>query len=311
MKLALNSQRQESYAGQLARQLVAQQRYAEAADAFRLATSDDPHCPEWWLGLAHCLILQGTHRGAVRALVAATDLDPGNAEAYNELGCLEKHPRLSEEAFRAAIAADPVNALYCANLAVSLFMQWRFDEAEASFRKAMWLDPDNLCYAIDLGHMLMELGRFSVAKSIFRRAARSCRHDAILVGRAWQLYQEQRYDEADETFARRMQTDCDEDIAWAYQGFGLALRKLGENSPAIIAFRAAVSLCPESAVFHRNLADALSAANRKGPATAAYERARQLSSSRGDDPQQGWTIALRGQDHTARHHVRRAAFTRQ
>ena len=296
MSLAVKIAQPESYAGKLARQLMAQRRWSEAADAFRLATKDDPHCVQWWLSLAECLLRQGERTEAIGALVAATDLDIDNGPIHNKLGCLEKHPRLAEDAFRAAVTADPECALYRANLAVSLFKQWRFDEAEGCLRRAVRLDPNDVTYAIDLGHMLMELERFSGAKSVFRRAATLHPHDPALGGRAWQLYDEQRYEEAQALFSHREQSHWDRDIAWAYQGFGLALRKLGENRPAVAAFRAAISLSPELAVFHRNLGDVLSQANRAKPAAAAYERARQLGHvDTGHEPQ-GWTIGFRAQD---------------
>ena len=294
MSVALDLTPRDSYAGQLARQLVARERYEEAANAFRLATSDDPYCTDWWLGLARCLLHLGERTAAMQAYVSATKADPGNARVHNTLGCMETHPRLAAEAFRAAVEADPESALYRGNLAIALFKQWRFDDAESEIRQAMRLAPDNVIYAVDLGHMLMELGRFSGAREMFRRAVRSRPHDAMLVGRAWQHYDQQRYTEAQALFSHRARSDGDDALAWAYQGFGLALRKLGENRPAIIAFRAAISLSPEVAVFHRNLGDALTAANRAAPAGAAYERARQLEASAAGG-QTGWTIGFRAE----------------
>ncbi len=282
----------DSYAGQLARQLVAKERYEEAANAFRLATTDDPGCIDWWLGLARCLLLLNDRTAAMQAYISATKADPGNAEVHNTLGCMEKHPRLAAEAFRAAVEVDPSSAVYRGNLAIALFKQWRFDDAESEIRKAMRLAPGDVTYAVDLGHMLMELDRFSGAKAVFRRAVRSQPHDAMLVGRAWQHYDQQRYIEAQSLFSHRARSDHDEALAWAYQGFGLALGKLGENRPALIAFRAAISLSPEVAVFHRNLGDALTAVNRATPSAAAYERARQLE-AKSADSQAGWTIGFR------------------
>ncbi|MEM9491054.1 MAG: tetratricopeptide repeat protein [Myxococcota bacterium] len=296
MSFELQIERSGSYAGLLARTLLEQGRYAEAANAFRLATGDDPYCVEWWLGLARCMVRQGDRRSAMEALVAATEVDPELAEAHNELGTLEKHPRLAEESFRAAVAADPHNPMYRGNLAVSLFRQWRFDEAEANWRRAIRQAPGDLSYAVDLGHMLMELGRYSGAKAVFRRAVRAIKHDAILVGRAWLHYEAQRFDEAEQALSGRQRGPCDEDLAWAYQGFGLALRKLGDNRPAIIAFRAAISLLPELAVFHRNLGDTLSTVNRSRQARAAFERARQLGNRFITCNRDGWLIALRQPD---------------
>lgn len=292
VSLALKIEHQDPYAGQLARTLMAQMRYDEAADAFRLASSEDPRNLDWWFGLADCLLRQEKHTEAIQALVAATEAHPDIAAIHNKIGCLEKHPRLAEDAFAAAVGVDPECALYRANLAVSQFRQWRFDEAEAAMRKAIRLQPGELRYAIDLGHMLMTLERYSGARSIFRRAATSQRHDAMLAGRAWKLYEQQRFDKARALFSHRSRTPHDKELAWAYQGFGLALRKLGENRPAIIAFRAAVSLHPDQAIFHRNLGDALSIANRPQQAGAAFEQARQLASET-TDTQQGWTIELR------------------
>lgn len=293
MSLALRLDQRDSYAGQLARTLFGQQRYADAASAFQLAAAEDPSCSDWPMGLARCLVEQGLHREAVRAYVAATEIDPTLAQAHNEMGCLEQHPRLAEDAFRAATEAAPDSAAYRANLAISLFRQWRFDDAETHFRQAIRLDPDDLSCAIDLGHMLVELGRYSGAKSVFRKAARALKHEAIMVGPGWQCYEEQLFDDAERMFAHRLVTEHDELIAFAYHGFGLALGKLGQSRPAIIGLRAAISLQPGIAVFHRDLGEALAAAGRGKPAASAYERARQLGTSRMPGSDRGWKMEFR------------------
>lgn len=267
---------ESGYAGNLARILAEQGRNEEAEKAFRLAIADEPENVEWYAGLAQVLLKLDRQEEAIPPLVEATNLDQRRGDLYNELGMIEMHPLHAEEAFRSAIRADPENPIYRANLAVCLIDQWRLDDAEDCLIEAIRIDPADLSYPTDLGHLLIDMGRIAEAEGMFRRTLWSVNHNAIIDGPAWELYNEARFQEADEQFARRKQTTDDDHLAWCYRGMGTALLAMGQDREAIVAFRGAISIRPQEPQFHTELANALRVGGRERLAIRALQRAEEL-----------------------------------
>ena len=267
------------YAGSLARILARQDRHEEAEKAYRLAIADQPERVEWYVGLAEALLAQKRHEAAVPPLVEATTLDPSRADLFNQLGLIEMHPLHAEDAFRAAIEAAPQNPIYHANLAVCLIDQWRLEDAEECLVEAIRIDPRDLSYPTDLGHLLMDMGRMAEAEGMFRRTLWSVNHNAIIDGPAWELYNDGRFDAADDLFDRRQRTSDDDYLAWSYRGMGTALLAMGQDREAVVAFRGAISIRPDEPTFHSELASALSVTGRGRMALRALQRAEGLRSA--------------------------------
>lgn len=112
---------------------------------------------------------------ALTAIDAATRAGKGNAldlaflagDAYMALG----RARQAEERFREVLARDPDCASSRCWLAMSLFLQWRFEEAEVAATAAREL-PDAIAdsHAVQ-GALLERRGDFEAADACFERAA--------------------------------------------------------------------------------------------------------------------------------------------
>lgn len=97
----------------------------------------------------------------------ATDLTFLRGDAYLGLGM----PREAEEQFRCVLASDPDCPSSRCWLAMSLYLQWRFDEAEVAVQAARAL-PDALADAdVVAGCLLERRGELEAAEGLFERAA--------------------------------------------------------------------------------------------------------------------------------------------
>ncbi|MEC7724968.1 MAG: metallopeptidase family protein [Planctomycetota bacterium] len=97
----------------------------------------------------------------------ATDLTFLRGDAYLGLGM----PREAEEQFRRVLTSDPDCPSSRCWLAMSLYLQWRFDEAEVAVQAARAL-PDALADAdVVAGCLLERRGELEAAEGLFERAA--------------------------------------------------------------------------------------------------------------------------------------------
>ncbi len=122
------------------------------------ALLDEDRCEE-----ALALIREATAAGRGNPL----DLAFLAGDAHMALG----QARLAEAKFRQVLAHDPDCASSRCWLAMSLFLQWRFDEAEVAVRAALELpEPAADVYAVQ-GALLERRGEFDAADASFERAA--------------------------------------------------------------------------------------------------------------------------------------------
>jgi len=96
---------------------------------------------------------------AAKELERAIGLDPGFAEAHDDLGvayaCLGRYPEAELE-LRRTIELIPEESLPRSNLAWVLLAMGRRAEAEANVRRAIQLSPDSASAHLLLGRLLME-----------------------------------------------------------------------------------------------------------------------------------------------------------
>jgi len=126
-----------------------------------------PNHPFAWTVLGAVFNQTGKLDLALTACQKAAMLEPGKAEAHNNLGnTLLKLGRLeeAEKSCRHAIALEPKNALAHSNLGQILFRLQRLDEAEDSFRNAISLKNNNAQAYFNLGNTLKALGRYKEAE---------------------------------------------------------------------------------------------------------------------------------------------------
>jgi arylsulfatase A-like enzyme/Flp pilus assembly protein TadD len=191
----------------LARGLLALERYAEAEPHFREATRRLPSQREAWDGLAQTrsargdavgtlavlkeaqarlpqeaalyqregaiLVTMGRGEEARKAYETAVALAPGDALLRARFGELLRGMGRIEEAIaalRAATEIDPEGAAYWNSLGMTLGGNARLPEAEAAFRKAVELEEGNPRYAFNLGLILMRQNRPADARPFFQKA---------------------------------------------------------------------------------------------------------------------------------------------
>jgi Flp pilus assembly protein TadD len=193
----------------LGRALAAQEKPAEAAEAFRqtIELYPEAHLAYYHLGLA--LTRQGKRREAVAALQKASELDPDDPDTLRDVGAAlanlgewsaaaavcrralearegdaDTHGNLSvclmqmappdlvgaEKHLVRALELEPDSATACQNLGVIRMRQRRWPEAEALLRKSIRLDDRYANFHCDLGIILRRQGRSAEALAPLRRA---------------------------------------------------------------------------------------------------------------------------------------------
>ncbi len=157
---------------------------AGAARCYSLALQRAPDLARGWhlLGLTHAQV--GDAADAMALITRALTLDPGNAEAHNDLANLHHRagcPAQAITSYRAAIAADaaPDAALAKAwsGLGAALLASGDTAGAIAAWRQALAIDPGLIAIQYDLGCALHHSGHFDEAVTAYRAVlARQPRH---------------------------------------------------------------------------------------------------------------------------------------
>lgn len=119
------------------KQAMGEQRYADAAAAFRQAVEDDPKLVDGWLRLGIALAADGDSAGALTAYERVVELDPRNATAHHNLGNVR-------------------------------FRRGEFDAAIDDYARALELKADYQLAAFHLGWTLRQVGRSDEAEAAFR-----------------------------------------------------------------------------------------------------------------------------------------------
>jgi serine/threonine protein kinase len=101
----------------------------------------------------------------------ALDVDPKNADAWNNKGACQLKLGQSEkavESFRRALVCDTQNAAALRNLGSGLSALGRFSEALEALKKAATLEPSNEAVWLNIGRIAERLDRKSDALSAFK-----------------------------------------------------------------------------------------------------------------------------------------------
>lgn len=137
----------------------------------QLAAMPDAHAVVFYF-LGNSLRAAGDFAGAREAFERAVALEPGMAEAHNNLALVLGKLGLEDEARRAldrATAANPNLAAARSNLGAIMSRGSALDEAEAMLREAVRLDPASLDARTNHGAVLMRQRRFAEAEAEFRQ----------------------------------------------------------------------------------------------------------------------------------------------
>ena len=159
----------------LGKVLLQENRPAEAAEQFRLATSLQPDSPEAHANLGNALGALGSPEDARHEYEAALAIDPRFAGARYNLGLWylkAGQPDEAAAAFRAALEVDPGHASAHNNLGLCLAATGHPAEALEEYRRALALDPSLPEAHLNLGNALFRSGRLPEAVVEYREALR-------------------------------------------------------------------------------------------------------------------------------------------
>jgi predicted O-linked N-acetylglucosamine transferase (SPINDLY family) len=153
--------------------LQGQQRLEEAAQSYRQALSLMPDYLAAYFNLGLLYLAQGRLGEAEAALRKAIELKPDYAEAHFNLGVLMQQQERWDEAYSAyagALAARPDFADAYFNTGVALKGLKRPEEAVQAYGQAVRCRPEWFDAWYRLGALLQELGRDQEAESAYRQA---------------------------------------------------------------------------------------------------------------------------------------------
>ncbi len=115
----------------------------------------------------------GEDEAAAQSFLRATELNPGDGVAWNNLGnALIRMERIedAETCYRQALAVAPGSVAAINNLGTVLKRRGQLDKALICFREAMRLDSEYMDAVYNAGELLYHLDRMEEAETAFRRA---------------------------------------------------------------------------------------------------------------------------------------------
>jgi tetratricopeptide (TPR) repeat protein len=147
-------------------------RTAVAIDAYREMVTVDPTNEFAALMLGNLLADSGDQRGAVAELTRLTNMNPGNADAWFNLGFLhDKADRLedAERCFRRAVQLKPKLDRAWYGLGLVLIRAGRLEEAIEALKQNVKLQPFNPYGYYQLGMTYHHLGRSDEAWKVHQQ----------------------------------------------------------------------------------------------------------------------------------------------
>jgi tetratricopeptide (TPR) repeat protein len=151
-----------------------------AIDMVKRAVAANGAVPLYYSNLAEMLRLSGRLDEAVAAGRRAVELQPGFAQALNNLGIAHYDRREFDEAvryYRRAIAREPRFAEAYSNLGNALRIQHKLEDSIAAYHRALEIKPDFPDAVANLASVLHLIGRLDEATATYGRAiAMSPRH---------------------------------------------------------------------------------------------------------------------------------------
>lgn len=207
----------------------------------QLFLKEHPDAVEVWnlIGIAHMDL--GNVKQAEQAFLKVTNLNPNDANGFNNLGAtLQKQGNLDEaiEAYKKAISLEPNFPEVYHNMGIVFQAKNQQNESSWAYKKALSLKPDNAETHNNLGIIFKAQGRFDDAIQAFNKA----------------IYFKPNYAEA-------------------HNNLGTVLGDQGNQLDAILSYEKAISLRPNYAEPYYNVGVILQDQNKPKDAIEAYKKA--------------------------------------
>ena len=253
--------------------------FSEAESIFRQVTEIDPNNADAYNNLGIALKDQGKLEKAITNYDQAIEIDPNNAVAYYNLGLALRRQGKLEKAiasYEQAIEIDPNNAVAYNNLGIALRNQGQLEKAIASYERAIELDPNYALAYYNLGNALSEQGKLEKAIASYEKAIELNPNDALAYNNLGIALRNQgKLEKAIASYERAIELNPNN--ADAYNNLGIALRNQGQLEKAIASYERAIEVDPNYALAYNNLGIALRNQGKLEKAIASYERAIELN----------------------------------
>ena len=253
-------------------------RLEEAAQLYQAILADQPRHVEALHLLGVVAHQKGDHARAVLLIGRAVAADPNNAiyhanlaEAYRMLGQLDR----AVASCQVALGLRPHYPEVANNLGLALLGQGKTDEAIAQFAEALRFKPDFAMACNNLGNALRQRGDLQEAETHFRSAVAMEPGLAEAHSNLGQLLLE-RHRPHESLESLRVAVRLRPDLAEAHNNLGNALREAGRLAEARQCYGEALRLNPDLAMTYNNIGQALHEENALDQALTWYERAIQI-----------------------------------
>ncbi len=269
---------QALYWAERAGALRALSRHDEARAAWTKAIGLDQACVQALMGLAAAEKHAGRPKDALPYLMEVAGLEPGNAEAWFEIG--DAHRLLSDwpnayGAFALAVKAAPRNALAIVGLAEGALNLGRVDDALEALEVAIGFD-NGIGSAFYLRGVAFSIKGLNAEAAEAQRRAVELEPSRVNAwhGLARNLYELKRYSDSLEAVNRAL--ELRPDFAFALTTKGLALQALRRSEDAIDAFDQALLADPRSVQALCHKGNALLSLNHPTDAFDCFSKAREI-----------------------------------
>lgn len=213
-------------------------RSAEALPLLARLAKTYPDAPLFATTYARALANAGQPRQALEQFRTAVEKWPADASLYHELAVVARDNGLTAEALRAeeaSLAITPGNPLALNGKGLLLADAEQHADAAEAFEAAVATDPTNAVYLANLGNAKRALGDLTAAEDAYRRAlARTATLGDAANGLGVVLVQQQR---AAEAVPFLTQAAGDASFVEAQLNLGIALQQTGDAAGAAAQYR--------------------------------------------------------------------------
>ncbi len=245
------------------------------AAAARIAVEKGDDDPELAAANASRLASEGKMEASLEALQKAVALAPESASLANDLGVFYLKSGRTEDAiaaFRGAVALDPQLYEPQRNLAIALAVSGLNEEASEAFRIAMQMEPSDLSLYIESSQLLMEANRLDEAVTVLEEA-RTWAPESAPVESQMGLVQLRRGETAKALEALRKAAALEPDVPEHHNRLALGLSRAREGDCGLDEIAKAIELLPEAPHLLDSLGTVRLARGEPRDAVAAYRRA--------------------------------------